>query len=293
MKNVEKKNSLRKRIKSFLKSIRIKVKSSRTFIRISKYSLLLVIVFVFSFIISVGSCLFLLSANNPQGEEYLRIATDIYTKEGINANCTQIDENYVDGYIIIYMSLHKKEGEDNKVHLHYTGTLSDECFKKSYMELYSLEDIEIEIPMEKSKTENWYIFDLSGLGNGIHYSEIHISIGKNVFPIKYELIEFEKRFHIHGNSKLNPEAPIQFLFPSDWNVISCVEFSPNTGKHIIVSGERKVLSKAQHPQTMIYYVDLEREFSKVALRDTKIGILISIAFAGIALIISVYYAKRK
>lgn len=296
MKNVEKRNSLRKRIKSFLKSIRIKVRFSRTFIRISKYSLLFVIIFAFLFIISVGSYFFLSPRDNPQGKENIRLSTTMESGTGINLKCRWIYEDYGNGFIEMTVEFEKEEINENKIYIRihpwFNKKLPENWMEKSYMELfYSMKEKEKTIFIEEDKDESGkYYFDVSESKDKELDVTIYIYIGEQFFPPEREIISYNRYIYFHApHCNLEENAESHFVFSPEWKISYCLGENNN----LVPTGSRNFNLKAESPDNITFFVILERNIDKIALRDTKIGIFLTLLFAGITFILSVYLYEKK
>jgi len=259
---------------------------------IMRTPIIYLIIFSLIFAFFVGYYFFLSPENNPQGEEIIKFYTFIETK-GADLECEQIFENYRDGYITMHVNIWKKDGNENKIYLDiYTG---DKKLPEDSLELSTIEFQETDYSYKinyivKDEKQNQYYFDLSELKNVDPNVTITIKIGEDFLPIDKEIVTLNKRFisFPKHNCNLKEDALIEFLFPSEWEITACKELDEP-----IITGSRRIFSKAKNPNEIDYFIELERKFGRIALNDTKIGILLTLVFSIIALIISVHSSRRR
>ena len=255
---------------------------------VHRYSFSFTSLFLFlGFIFSIYLFLFYSAQNNPRGEEFLWLGTTIKTNEGIDLTCRGVYENYREGYITMRIEFEKKEGNDNKIYL-FSDNLPKESLEKSYLNLS--EPKNKEIPMKKDERNFWYYFDLSESESEDYNADLRIFIGKNFYPISRERIVIHRYLGFKGFSELRKDTNIEFLYPSEWNIISCPEKESISIKE---KGSHRIVSEGKDTHSIEYFIELERNYTKIALRDTKIGIFLTLLFAGFTLILSTYLYEKK
>lgn len=241
----------------------------------------------FSFVVTIYLFLFYSTQNNPRGEEYSRFGTTIETNEGIDLICRGVYENYIEGYITMCIEFEKKKENNNKIYL-FSTNLPKESLEKSYLNLSKPENKKI--PMKKDERDFWYYFDLSESESEDYNADLRIFVGKNFYPISRERIAIRRYLGFEGFSELREDTNIEFLYPSEWNIISCPE---NESISIKERGSHRIVSEGKDAHNVEYFIEIERNYTKISLRDTKIGIFLTLLFAGITLILSAYLYEKK
>ena len=299
------KKSLKERIiHKYYRCLWKKWAKSNLRIFIKKYlPTIIITIFVFSAIFVIRSYLFLSPANAPQGQENIRFGTTLEAGNGINVSCEWIIEDYKEGTIIMYINFEKEEENENKIYFDtfYFDTrgeqLPSDWMEKSYMELYYSMTDKIKIPLEVNEElyRPKYYFDLNKSKDEEVNVTIYIHVGEDFFPTEKEIVTYNRyiRFPKHNCILEINSTEAHFLFSPDWKISYVLDNKNN----IIPSGGRNLVSRATDSHEMSYYMILDRNMDQIALNITKNGILISIAFAGIALIvtliINVYLSKRR
>ena len=243
--------------------------------------------------------------NDPEGEECISLSTTLESGVGIDLKCEQVFEDYRDGFIKMYINFKKDIENDNKIYfdiLTQNKELPKDWMEKSYMQIDYSKDNQKRIPIEENKENRPinYCFDLSESRNEEPNVMIHIYIGKDYFPIDKEIVKYSRNMYFSKpGSTLTTDAVIEFLFPSEWGINFCREaylvHSIVDGKvveknfyKVIPIGRRRISSQPEPEgvKKMDYYMELEREFGKISLKDTKIGVILSVIIAIISLLVA-------
>jgi len=285
-KKYKKKKKREQWIKNGISNLKTYFRSLKT--TVSRYPFSFASLFLFlCFIFIIYLFLFYSAQNNPRGEKYPWFGTTIETNEGIDLICRGVYENYREGYITMYIEFEKKKENNNKIYL-FSRNLPKESLEKSYLNLSKSKNKEI--PMKKDERDFWYYFDLSESKSEDYNAVLRIFVGKNFYPINKERIVIHRYLRFEGFSELEEDTNIEFLYPSEWNIISCPE---NESVSIKESRSHRIVSEVKDAHSVKYFIEIERNYTKISLRDTKIGILLTLLFAGITLILNAYLDEKK
>lgn len=234
--------------------------------RLKSISLALsIIVFILLFIL-----LSTLLYTEPEKDEYIVLSTVIETKSGIDLICRNVFENYKEGEIIMTIEFKKEEENDNKIYLniHPSINLPEDFLDETYLELSYPNKKRVDM---EGKDGSYY-FDLSESSKEDSNAQIYIKVGKDFFPDDFNRIIYSRYLSFNKLTKIKENTPIQLLFSSDWDVVFCNRSDDFTELNI---GKHRITSKAQNPQGVDYFIELER-YDDTGLKLTRYGIMLTI-----------------
>lgn len=243
----------------------------------------------------VAHYLFYSPGCSVSGEDFLFL--DTYTKINlepeVNASngtgvknritCCNMLENYEDKFFEISLRLNKEEDFNKTIR----GDWQIKCKKIPQDTLDKISNVGYpfsrisELKKETTYTTSGYWEYPEGVKNG-NINLVYHKDGR-IFSAKKETIFFYREIHFYNSPYLEVNASIDFLFPSEWVVITC---HGDENVSILDRNINYVHSIAKNDDHLSYFMILKRDTTKIALKTTKIGIILTVIIAIASIVIA-------
>jgi len=283
--------------RKFLRNLKIKIKYRKPITSVKRHPLIMtfILVLVILFLITNLLC----TSHKVWRHKELEI---VITGEFIDLTCSDIREDYEEGYIKIKFDFEKQREDDNRIYISFSGIYGTELPKAiEYSYMQGNEYLKREMFSIKKISRGLYYFDLNEFDypNEPNVEDlsvnIYLNVGNELFPsgkrffLGEEEIAFIRNF-IFRNSELENNTSVEILFPSEWEVISCLEHESFTDLDV---NNHKITLKTQKDHNLNNRIIVGTSTETKALNYTKLGILLSVYFSGVTLIITVYFYTRR
>jgi hypothetical protein len=303
---VDKKILVLKRLKTNTKKIKKKIKKViNHHPYIIAFSIFILICAIILY--SITYLFFFSPSSNPKGTDTLSLWIDIGTSDNIELECQYCTVNYSERYITIGVNLKrvtKYSDDPDKLYFEIdpyapgydpfqmskklcekTQLTVGHCRSKSGEITKSIYREEIKINLRKSTLQGGY-FDIHKLFDGTtSYCYVEVELDENIFPRKYERTIYKSQLKIDAYSKFSKDITFETIFPNNFEISSYFpqaekSFLKNKGKYWILVG-------SNDPHEISLDAEVTPDYSKIGLRNTKLGIIISVLFALVSMLLTI------